>query len=245
MKLTRLSSDLYDNVTRRLALLTSPSTTPTTFSLTATHLIVILLPPAFLLPLLPNNLLPVVLLPLGIAPPLFFHPNLTPAVLSLPRHPAILRLRAVLENLALTDALPDDIGRKEIGRVEVWENERLDPTIAAKPQGSTSTALPTPAGAWSSRHLRASERNPWVKVLTASDGKSLWGTEETSSGIEGEKMVLALEYGWAFIPGEDWRVDVCGMWSTSGTDEEGWAYSDDSWQVGFRIVWLRGKDKSC
>ena len=206
-----LSADTYDYVAPRL----TPTPTPTSFPLSATHLMLLLLPPALLLPLLPAQLLPAVLLPLGLAPPLFFHPNLHSAFLDLPRHPAILRLRALLTNLALTDALPDEVGRKAIGKVEVWENERLD---AKAPPGST--------GAWSSRHLRAGERNPWVKVIDQSrsgsgSGVCLWKVHEDAMGGEGEKMVLALRDGWGFIPGEDWRVDVCGLWSACGTDEGG------------------------
>jgi len=216
-----------------LTYLTSPFTTPTptSFPLTQTHLILSLLPPALLLPLLPASLLPVVLLPLGIAPPLIFHPNLTTAAIALPRHPAILKTRAILENLALTDALTDDVGRKDIGRVEVWENERLDPSIASKPPVSTSSVQPLPGGAWSSRHLRGGERAPWVKVINPDNGNSLWRSSEEAGAGEGEKIVLALEERWAFITSEDWRVDVCGIWSGAGTDEDGWAYSDDSWQV--------------
>jgi len=27
-----------------------------------------------------------------------------------------------------------------------------------------------------------------------------------------------------------WRVDVGGLWSSVGSDEDGWVYTDDSWQ---------------
>ena len=89
------------------------------------------------------------------------------------RHPTVLRLRAKLEDAALTDALDDRTGRRPIGRVEVWENERLDPAVSAKPP---SGALPT--GAWSSRHLRAAERAPWIKVKSTG---SLWLDEDRNT----------------------------------------------------------------
>ena len=213
-----LSSDIHDHIAPRLQLLSGPSSAPTSFPSSPSLLLLILLPPTLLLPLLPPPLMPYLLLPLGYTPPLLFHPNLTPAILSLPRHPAFLRIRALFERAALTDNLPDDIGRSPIGRVEVWENERLDPGIAAKPPPGAA-ALPN--GAWSSRHLRAGERAPWVKVCGQD---ALWRSEQAVVGTgedkkEGEKMVLALENGWEFIPGEDWRVDVCGLWSETGTDE--------------------------
>lgn len=179
----------------------------------------LLLPPTLFLPLLPTYLIPYLLLPLGLVPPFFFHPNINPFLRGLPRHRQVMRARALLENLALTDALSDEVGRQEIRRVEVWENERLDPSSSFKP---------TPGSSWSSRYLRAAERNPWVKITSPTEEKSLWRDEVAG---DGEKMVLALRIGWAFIPGEDWRVDVCGLWSSVGTDEEGWCYSDDSWQV--------------
>lgn len=181
----------------------------------------------------------------------------------------VLRARAWLEDLALTDQLTDELGRKTVGRVEVWENERLDPGVASKKEA------PGREG-WSSKHLRAGERKPWIKVR--GEG-ALWLPEEGESsamqrdgqggsastdgseyrGREGDKdkegkdregqkeMGLALNAGWSWIPGEEWRVDVGGLWalSTPGTgdsasrggsgggarsDEDGWVYTDDSWQ---------------
>jgi hypothetical protein len=158
--------------------------------------------------------MPYLLLPLGYLPPLLFHPNLFPFILALPRHPTLLRLRAAAERVLLTDSLSDDIGRGRIASVEVWENERLDPAIAAKPPVGA-----LPQGAWSSRFLRAGERAPWVKVIREG---ALWKNEE-ATGVdkkEGEsKMVLALKDGWDFIPEEEWRVDTCGLWADAGADE--------------------------
>ena len=146
-------------------------------------------------------------------PALAFHPNLNSWLLALPRHPAVLKFQSNAERALLTDALSDDIGRTQIGAVEVWENERLDPAIAAKPPSGI-----LPAGAWSSRFLRAGERAPWVKVFRED---ALWKEEATEGEKkEGEaKMVLALKSGWEFIPAEEWRVDSYGLWSDVGTDE--------------------------
>jgi hypothetical protein len=189
----------------------NPAPTPSSFPFTTTHLILVLLPPTLLLPLIPASVLPYLLLPIGYAGPLVFHPKLTPALLALPRNPALLRTRAILESFCLTDDLSDDIGRQPITRVEVWENERLDPAIAAKPP-----AGPLAPGSFSSRHLRAAERAPWVKVLESS---SAWEMESKEEKKEGDRMTLALRAAWEFIPGEEWRVDVCGLWSEAGTDE--------------------------
>ncbi|ORX34478.1 hypothetical protein BD324DRAFT_636086 [Kockovaella imperatae] len=235
-------SDIYDWTFPYVSRFSHPqsTSTQTSFPLTTTHLLIALLIPSLGLPLLPPYMIPYLLLPLGLAPPLFFHPNLTFFFLSLPRHPLILRAKAYLEDVVLTDALDDEIGRMPISRVEVWENERLDPVMVAKPPASGIV----PSTSWSSRHLRAGERAPWVKVKSED---SVWLDQEpklasqvstdsdaSSSGGEGqekeEQMVLALKPGWIFIPGEEWKVDVCGLWSEVGSDENGWMYSDDSWQ---------------
>lgn len=211
-----------------LTFITSPSANPTSFPLTTTHLILLLLPPTLLLPLLPGYLIPYLLLPIGLGPVVFFHPNFHPLITSLPRHPAVLRLRAVLEDAALTDALPTRLGMAEIRRVEVWENERLDPSVASKAVTSAAAAVP-PGNAFSSKHLRAGERAPWVKVglkpgETVADGSTVWLTageavSETSGSDQAKaKDVLALKEGWSFIPNEDWKVDVCALWSEVGSD---------------------------
>lgn len=265
------SSDIYDYVSPRLSTLIGTSSTfaattssPFSFPLTPTHLILILLPPSLFLPILPGFLIPYLLLPIGILPPLFFHPNLSPLIFSMPRNPKLLRLRALMEDLAMTDALPDELGQRQIGRVEVWENERLDPTVASKTPSSlvgTSSAASGSSisgGAWSARFLRAGERAAWVKVLTPSEtdvcfsdiwfnrsirnikGKeTLWKVANegglvdmrdhslrstTDKGKDGDrdgeaKIILALKDGWDFIPQEDWKIDVCGLWSDVGCDE--------------------------
>lgn len=209
--------------------MTSPSASPTAFPITLTHLLLVLLVPSICLPLLPDSLIPYLLLPLGILPPLFFHPNLTQAILSLPRNPTLLRVRSTLENLALSDTLPDWLTYSSISRVEVWENERLDPAVASK-------TGPIPSGAYAARHLRAGERAPWVKVglklgvgveseaIEASAGDSVWASAGEAVPAEGgsSEKVLALKEGWAYIPGEEWRVEVCGLWSEVGTDEGEW-----------------------
>jgi hypothetical protein len=214
---------MYDSAAPFIQHLTSPTSSPTAFPITLTHVILLLLPPTLLLPLIPNSFLPFLLLPIGYIPPLLFHPNLTPFVLGLSRNPAFLKLRSLAEKAILTDELSDEIGRCQIGRVEVFENERLDPSIVSK-QSSSSTTTPValPPGSWSSKHLRAGERAPWVKILE--EGNSLWsksvdGNPTDTDKKDGERMVLALEDNWEFIPNDQWRVDVCGLWSDLGTDE--------------------------
>jgi hypothetical protein len=198
-------------------MLNKPTSTSTSFPITTTHLVLVLLPPSLLLPLIPPWAISYLVLALGLAPPLFFHPNLTSSILGLPRHPALLRLRQKLERLIMIDSLDDTMGRKQIGQVEVWENERLDPAVAAKPVSTPSV--------WGSRFLRSGERAPWVKVYGEGSRWKPLGPGQPAAPMVGEKkeegseVVLALEHGWAFLPSEGWRVDVCGLWSISGSDQ--------------------------
>lgn len=210
------SSDAYDYLAPKLTVLNKPTSSSTTFPITTTHLVLALLPPSLLLPLLPGWAISYLLLALGLAPPLLFHPNLTPSVLALPRNPILLRLRAKLERLIVIDSLDDTMGRKEISQVEVWENERLDPSVAAKP-------ITTPS-VWGSRFLRSGERAPWVKVYGENSkwkplGQGAPAVPSENKGEEGREVILALESRWAFLPSEGWKVDTGGLWSVSGSDQ--------------------------
>ncbi|GMK59165.1 hypothetical protein CspeluHIS016_0701800 [Cutaneotrichosporon spelunceum] len=212
-----LIADMFDVVTPYLSLLGGKNTSPTAFPLRPTAVVLALIPPTVLMPLTPLWAIKYLLLPVGIVPPLLFHPNFMAAIEAAPRSKQVLQALAFAEEAAMTDALSDDLGRRPISRVEVWENERLDPTAVSK--------TPLPPGTWSVRFLRAGERAAWVKVRQAD---SAWAAEDV--GDEGPTMALSLREHWNFVPGEDWRVDVWGLWSDVGTDGDGWAYSDDGWQ---------------
>lgn len=41
---------------------------------------------------------------------------------------------------------------------------------------------------------------------------------------------MTLEPGWEWIPGDDWRIDWGGSWSAVGVDDQGYVYTDSSWQ---------------
>ncbi|KIR70363.1 hypothetical protein CNBG_9658 [Cryptococcus deuterogattii R265] len=229
-----LVSDGYDYLAPILSNLQSPNTSsPTSFPLTHTHIILLLLPPTLFLPLTPPWLIPYVILPLGLLPPLAFHPNLTPWLLSLPRHPSIRNTRSVLEKWVLTDKLPDKYSGSKISQVYVWENERLDPKLASSSSSSTG---PVPPTSWSARFLRQGDRRAWIKIADVAEGEEcLWKSVDDTDLPNGddesevEAKVLALKDGWEWLP-EDWKVDVNGLWSENGVDAEGWLYTDDSWQ---------------
>ncbi|KAL7418607.1 hypothetical protein Q5752_007065 [Cryptotrichosporon argae] len=191
-----LISDAYDLVAPRLTV--AAPTSPTAFPLTPTHIALVLLPPSLLLPLTPAGLIPYLLVPLGLAPPLLFHPLVSPRLTA--RDPALLALRARAEEAALDDALDDATALRDLARVEVWENERLDPKTTA----------------WAAKSLRPGERRGWVKVM-AHD--TAWADDDDRGEIG-----LRLKDGWEFVKAEEWRVDVC-----AGDDDDGWTYLDDTW----------------
>jgi hypothetical protein len=226
--------------------ITSPP--PTTFPLSATHILMLLLPPTLLLPILPSSAIPFLLLPLGILPPIIFHPAFIYAALwsqGFLRPSRLKQWRAKAERWVLTDRLDDSIARSEIREVRVWENERLDPAWKPEPfkqasvdpdlTGQSQGAIIPPESAWSSRFLKSSERRPWVRVLPRNPTLSLWSEAlpainnsppVTSDG----RVALSLVPGWSFVPGEEWRVDLAADWSTSECDEAGWVYCDDAWE---------------
>ena len=41
---------------------------------------------------------------------------------------------------------------------------------------------------------------------------------------------MKLEPGWEWVPNDDWRIDWGGSWSAVGVDDEGYVYTDASWQ---------------
>lgn len=93
---------------------------------------ILLLPPTILLPLIPMNLLSYLLLPIGILPPVIYHPAFLPALDRARRWEGLdwrklRRWRGVAERWVLTDRLDDAIAQSEIREVRVWENQRLDP----------------------------------------------------------------------------------------------------------------------
>lgn len=233
-----VSADIHDAALPYIPLLSSlqspPQVTPSPTSLPISPSIILLalLPPTIALPLLPSRLVPLLVLPLGIAPPLLCHPTLLPMLLAIPRSPLALKIRAKVERWLMTDALSDEVARCEIREVEVMENERLDPTAASSTSGTPSVtgvnqSLTVPATSWGAKFLRGGERPGWVKVTTFADGtESLWKTATSpvpEQRHEGQKedqqaLALALKDGWAFVEGEEWKVDLCGEWSGSTVD---------------------------
>jgi hypothetical protein len=135
-----------------------------------------------------------------------FHPAINPYLFNLDRNPHILKMRASLEPILLNDRLNDEMGRKVIGKVEVWENERFDGTVPGAGKG----------GVWGGRYLRGGERDGWVRV--EGDGP-LWDEKKGLGITDGTSLRLGLKEGWDWVEGEVWKVDVNGLWSEGGVDE--------------------------
>lgn len=214
--------------------LPNPSPSPTTFPLSATHLLILMLVPSLALPLLPSSALPWILLTLGYLPTIVFHPAFDPELIKdvLSRHTAggIRAWRATLERKLLTDRLDDHLAKSEIREVHVWEHERLDPmwwkqTVARVVEGKQDVpdALETPPqSVWSGKYLKSTDRQPWVKALPKDPTENLWEDElpaDDDERREGGRVSLRLVNGWSFVPGEEWRVDYAAKWAKGAADE--------------------------
>jgi hypothetical protein len=49
-------------------------------------------------------------------------------------------------------------------------------------------------------------------------------------GKNSRQVAMKLEPGWEWIPGDEWRIDWGGSWSAVGVDDQGYVYTDSSWQ---------------
>jgi hypothetical protein len=206
------------------------------------------LPPTILLPLVPAFIVSWILFAAGVLPTIIFHPSLTSDSLkgfvdSVTRGRRYWRAKA--ERWVLTDRLDDRIANSEIREVNVWEHERLDPVWAANAKTTLESAskdplkvpkavMAPPRAAWSASHLKAADKQAWVRTIPLIPQDSLWKDDasplehvENGDDVGREKrasngkVALLLVKGWSFVPGEEWRVDLAGQWSPVGVDEGG------------------------
>lgn len=240
-------SDVHDAALPWVSLISpslpNPAPAPTTFPLSPTHLLILMLVPSLALPLLPASALPWIMLSIGYLPTIVFHPAFDPAEIKdvLSRHTTrggVRAWRATLERKLLTDRLDDHLAKSEIREVHVWEHERLDPgwwkqTVAKVMEGKQDVpgALETPPeSAWSGKYLKSTDRQPWVRALPKDPRDNLWeeetvprekdgGAAATAAEREGGRVSLRLVNGWSFVPGEEWRVDYAAKWAKGAADE--------------------------
>ncbi len=161
------------------------------------------------------------------------------------RKEASHRLREWLE----LDRLDDQVFEHGWREVEMFENERFYGTIDAAAAGAVAPAAAgTLRQGWSAANLRPGERRSWTRGAdgwTPDSAQHQHQRERSHSGaaagagasIEGTGYVLdrralssALEKGWAWVEGDDWRIDWGGEWSAVGVDDEGYVFTDADWQ---------------
>lgn len=121
--------------------------------------------------------------------------------------------RSYIQSSVDNDNLTDAAWNAEMRQVELFENERLDPSVSPH-----DTAAILGKKGFRKAHLRPSERGPWTKRR---DG---WGNVSSVSS-----STFSLAEHWSFVETEDWRPDVDGTWSSCGSDANGWVYTNDSW----------------
>ena len=185
----------------------------------------------FLGPLIPMR---PVLLVVGEAALLANHPWVKPTVEALKKHLASSpgaarralrkrRMQQMVRDLIDQDKLPDWAWKSGWRDMVLFENQRYVPSFGKGER------------CWGANNLRDDERKPWSR---GSDG---WAPEAVGA-IPIYDVSFALEPGWAWIDGDDWRIDWGARWSTVGGDENGFVYTDNSWQRPAPYAY--GTDKS-
>ncbi|KAL9936143.1 hypothetical protein V8E36_004985 [Tilletia maclaganii] len=139
-------------------------------------------------------------------------------------------LRKVQELLDL-DRLSDEVWERGWKNVEMFENQRWMPlsSTAAHRVTSASDGNFGAEGTWSGHNLRQGDRRPWTK------GQDGWASASEVPGGTGwsvdiSKVAASPGEGWTWVDGDDWRIDWLAAWSEVGADEEGFVYTDSSWQ---------------
>ncbi|WFD34409.1 hypothetical protein MCUN1_001250 [Malassezia cuniculi] len=121
------------------------------------------------------------------------------------------RLNQLVADLIDQDKLPDWAWAAGWKDVELFENQRYVPSFGRADRR------------WDAANLRSNERGAWSQ---RSDG---WAPVEAGH-VSVNDVPYALEPGWMWIDGDDWRIDWGARWSTVGGDSDGFVYTDDAWQ---------------
>lgn len=117
------------------------------------------------------------------------------------------------------DRLDDQVWENGFKDIEMWENERwYSDSLVGKSNPKAGAGTTGNDGKnWSSHNLNYGERKPWTK---GSDGWSSEELEVTGYSLDISKQVAtALEPGWRWVEGDDWRIDWIGNWSSVGVDD--------------------------
>ncbi|KAK0541398.1 hypothetical protein OC835_000189 [Tilletia horrida] len=141
-------------------------------------------------------------------------------------------LLSKVQELLDLDRLSDDVWERGWKNVEMFENQRWMPLSATAAHRVTSSSEGGEAveGTWSGHNLRQGDRRPWTK---GQDGWTAAASETPSRAgwsVDVEKVDMSPGDGWTWVDGDDWRIDWVGAWSEVGADEEGFVYTDSSWQ---------------
>ncbi|CAD6931479.1 unnamed protein product [Tilletia controversa] len=146
--------------------------------------------------------------------------------------------RAILskvQELIDLDRLSDETWERGWKVVEMYENQRWMPlsSTASHRVTSASDSHSAPEGTWSGHHLRQGDRRPWTKGQdgwTAAEGRAGASSGGAGWSVDVSKVEMSPGQGWSWVDGDDWRIDWVGAWSELGADEEGFVYTDSSWQ---------------
>ncbi|KAI6030596.1 hypothetical protein F5J12DRAFT_801609 [Pisolithus orientalis] len=148
-------------------------------------------------------------------------------------------VRAVLRRFVDNDRLLDQVWPAPMCTVELWENERWEPTSGAAPSGGRRASLLGGSGAsvFSSSsggseggdgETESGGVKPkstilpvgsWSKTHLRQSERAPWTKGRDGwSGVGGEisNLTFSLSPGWAFVETESWRADLEGCWVLEG-----------------------------
>ncbi|KIY51547.1 hypothetical protein FISHEDRAFT_36919 [Fistulina hepatica ATCC 64428] len=182
--------------------------------LVLTSLVVTFLPCVFLVSL-PNLPVRCICLAGGLTPWICLHPRVRGA-----RLPSIKQCRVLAARSIDSNNLLDEVWRSPMREVELWENERLDPSVDL----TKGAQVFVDTLGFSKSALRAGvDRAAWTR------GRDGW-SDVGKDGYVSSNLTFSLSPGWRFVETEDWRPDLLAEWSGVGADDDGWVYTNDAWQ---------------
>ncbi|KAI6151326.1 hypothetical protein EDD17DRAFT_1148400 [Pisolithus thermaeus] len=153
------------------------------------------------------------------------------------------KVRAVLRRFVDDDRLSDNVWPAPMCTVELWENERWEPTSRAALSGGRRASLfggsgasilsgagsassgsevgdgEVESGGVKSKSAILSE-GTWSKTHLRRSERAPWTRGRDGwSGVGGEissNLTFSLSPGWAFVETESWRADLEGTWVLEG-----------------------------
>ncbi|KAJ3764416.1 integral peroxisomal membrane peroxin-domain-containing protein [Lentinula raphanica] len=144
------------------------------------------------------------------------------------------RIKMRLQRFLDDNNLSDKVWNSEIREVELWENERLDPSMMPLSPSTSTIRGPSLNKGWSKSHLKTNDRAPWTRGRDGWSGVAGSGADGDGTVRSVSNLTFSLAPNWEFVPTEDWRADLVGEWYSFFVNfalTDGWVYTNDVWLV--------------